>query len=107
MISRRKFLEYSGAALLAPWSAGLAAQGAGRLPTRPIPGSGESLPIVGFGNSQAFRNGNVDLSQALLDVLLSIANRIGRGGLHGSIELFPGDGASLHLLGRVLTTFDV
>ncbi len=45
-----------------------------RLPTRPIPSSGELLPIVGLGNSQSFRDGDYENSRKLLDIL------IGHGG---------------------------
>jgi len=48
---------------------GWAAPG-GTLPTRPIPGTNEALPIVGFGNAMAFQEGNVALSRELLGILL-------------------------------------
>jgi diketogulonate reductase-like aldo/keto reductase len=41
-----------------------------RLPTRPIPGTGEPLPIIGLGNSEAFQSGNVPLSRQILDIFM-------------------------------------
>lgn len=41
-----------------------------KLPTRPIPSSGEPLPIIGLGNSQYFRDGDYENSKKLLDVLI-------------------------------------
>ena len=38
-----------------------------RLPRRPIPGTDESLAVVGLGNSQAFRDGDLATSRALID----------------------------------------
>ncbi len=46
-----------------------------RLPTRRVPSTGEELPIVGFGNSQAFRNGDIDVTHALLQVLMDFGGR--------------------------------
>lgn len=69
MTSRRKFLKSSaaGAAALAipsVWS-GLAKAQA-KLPTRPIPGTDESLPVIGLGNSQVFRDGDMAGSLELI-----------------------------------------
>jgi diketogulonate reductase-like aldo/keto reductase len=38
------------------------------LPRRPIPGSEASLPVIGLGNSNAFRNADLPVSTALLDL---------------------------------------
>lgn len=72
MRTRRKFLSdvsVGGTALaaLTAWSQVFAA--ASRLPTRPIPGTGEPLPVVGFGNSNAFRQNDKVLSKQLLGIL--------------------------------------
>jgi diketogulonate reductase-like aldo/keto reductase len=71
MTNRREFISYSGVALAAfsgslPLSS-LAADAA-RLPTRLIPGTNESLPIVGLGTSSAFRAGDTETTRNLLDV---------------------------------------
>lgn len=44
--------------------------GEGKLPTRVIPSSGEALSILGLGNSQAFRNGDLEVSRQLLELFL-------------------------------------
>jgi len=67
MIDRREFLAGAGAAIAACSSHGLRA--AKTLPTRLIPASGEGLPIVGLGNSRAFREGDLPLSRALIETL--------------------------------------
>lgn len=46
------------------WSAALLAQQ--KLPRRPIPGTDDSLPVIGLGNSNAFRQGDVPVSTALI-----------------------------------------
>jgi len=71
--NRREFIRYSGAALAAltaplPVSSYSAAQT--QLPTRPIPGTSEALPIVGLGNSKAFSSGDLELSRQLLDIFM-------------------------------------
>jgi diketogulonate reductase-like aldo/keto reductase len=77
MMNRREFIRDAGAvgAALSLTNA-LADQAVetARMPTRPIPSSGELLPIVGLGNSQSFRDGDYENSRKLLDIL------IGHGG---------------------------
>jgi len=71
MKTRREFIKSAGmATLLAPWAGQLLSSDQQRLPTRPIPGTDEFLPIVGYGNSQAFRSGDLELSRQLIDILL-------------------------------------
>jgi diketogulonate reductase-like aldo/keto reductase len=41
-----------------------------KMATRPIPGTGEPLPLVGLGNSQVFRDGDYEASRQLLDILV-------------------------------------
>jgi diketogulonate reductase-like aldo/keto reductase len=64
--NRREFLALTAASLLG-WPAGAFAQAA--MPTRPIPSSGEALPIVGFGSSKVVeeiaKNGEDPLRQVL------------------------------------------
>lgn len=72
MIKRREFLHLSGAALAvcsAPFDAAESADQA-RMAQRQIPGTNETLPIVGLGNSEPFGRGDFDLSQQLVDLLL-------------------------------------
>lgn len=57
-----------------------------RLPTRLVPATGERLPVVGLGNSQAFRQGDVETSRRLLGTYF------GHGGRYIDCS---GDGAYL------------
>lgn len=71
MNKRREFLKtiaLGGAALSLPvtWPQVAAAQA--RLPMREIAQSGESLPIVGLGNSNAFRSGDLPASTELISL---------------------------------------
>jgi diketogulonate reductase-like aldo/keto reductase len=72
MNSRREFLKKlslggTAMALSAVWTKVMAA--ASRLPTRAIPGSDEPLPVVGLGNSNAFRQDDKELSARLIGIL--------------------------------------
>ena len=69
-MNRRKFIRDAGAVGAALSLPQAIAFEAAKLPTRPIPSSGEPLPIVGLGNSQYFRDGDYENSKALLDILL-------------------------------------
>ena len=69
MTNRRAFIKQSATmtsllALPATWSTALLAQQL--LPRRPIPGTGDSLPVIGLGNSNAFRKNDVSGSTALI-----------------------------------------
>ena len=69
MTNRRAFIKKIAAmtsllALPASWSASLLAQQ--QLPRRSIPGTGDSLPVIGLGNSNAFRQNDVPASTALI-----------------------------------------
>ena len=67
MSSRRKFLQRTGAAALfalAPLPAWSAKQ---QISARLIPGTEESLPIIGLGNSEVFRSGDTDASSEVLN----------------------------------------
>ena len=77
-ISRREFLKVSGTALavmplILPIPA--VADRVKQIPTRPIPSSGESLPVLGLGQSAAFRNGDLALSTELLNILTGLGGR--------------------------------
>lgn len=70
MNTRREFLQQAGiaaAALSLPWSAVTHAQQL--LPRRVIPGTSESLPIVGLGTGGVFIEGDVDTSRELMGIL--------------------------------------
>ena len=71
-ITRRKFcrevtLTGTALSLLPAWQSVYA--GTEALPTRSIPGSGLELPVVGLGNSNAFREGDVSASMDLIGLL--------------------------------------
>ena len=76
-MNRREFIRDAGAVGAALSLTNAIADQAvetARMPTRPIPSSGELLPIIGLGNSQSFRDGDYENSRKLLDIL------IGNGG---------------------------
>ena len=92
MISRREFLKQSGAAaVLAPWTKSLLAEDHEKLPSRSIPGTDETLAVMGFGNSQAFRSGDLELSRQLVKILTD----------HGGSYIDAG-GSSFGLLARLM-----
>ena len=67
--TRREFLGHAvagTAALAVPWFWSPAATASELLPRRPIPGSDASLPVIGLGNSNAFRNADLPASTALI-----------------------------------------
>lgn len=65
--NRRRFIQ-AGAALAALATSPLKARE--RLPARPIPGTEETLPIIGLGNSSAFREGDLETSRRLIGILV-------------------------------------
>ena len=100
MTTRRDLLKYmmgTGCLLAAPLARAASASAPETLPKRTIPKSGESLPIVGLGNSNAFRQGDLPASTALIGlfherggayvdcsgssrfVVADVANRLGIG----------------------------
>ncbi len=75
MMNRRSFIRDTavlGAALSLPYPGLAEATRAEKIRTRPIPGTGEPLPIVGFGQSQFFRDGDYANARKLLDVLVKM-----------------------------------
>ena len=72
MTNRREFLQASGAAALSISLPAMTLAGEQtRVSTRLIPGTSEALPVIGLGNSNAFREGNVELSLEIIERLLS------------------------------------
>lgn len=74
MTNRREFFEYSMALTLAS-SLPVLAQEQRQLPTRLIPGTDESLAIVGLGNSSSFRDDDLSTASKLLDIFLDHGGR--------------------------------
>jgi len=75
-LNRRRFLQLTGAAALGA-SAPLAARArpGKRLPGRPIPGTGETLPVIGMGNSNAFRSGDTEASWRVIEIFQQYGSR--------------------------------
>lgn len=69
---RRRFLKLTGAAGLASLAPPALAES---IATRNIPGSNERLPVIGLGNSNAFRRGDVETSVEVLDRLRQYGGR--------------------------------
>ncbi len=76
-MNRRKFLKDASASVaLAALPLQLGAQEAQeRIAMRPIPSTGEALPIVGFGSSAMFRGGDFAGAAALLDALRNMGGK--------------------------------
>jgi aryl-alcohol dehydrogenase-like predicted oxidoreductase len=69
MTNRRDFLRYATAlAATLPLPTLVGAADEPRLPTRPIPGTDDRLPIVGLGNSQAFKDGDLERTRTLFEL---------------------------------------
>ena len=69
-MKRRAFLRRTGLGLATvaaawPWTLPLRAAQE-QLPRRPIPSSSDTLPVIGMGNSNAFREGDLQRSAALI-----------------------------------------
>lgn len=72
MTNRRDFLRYAAAATAsAATSFSVNAKQIDTLPRRPIPGTDESLAVIGYGNARAFSEGNMPLSRELLEIFLN------------------------------------
>ena len=67
MVDRRSFLRLAGMSLACTAWAGWVRADRPRLPSRLVPGTDERLPIIGLGNSQAFRDGDLARSKTLID----------------------------------------
>ena len=90
MTDRREFLTGTGALALAA-TMPVFADERPSLPTRPIPGSDEQMAIVGLGNSNAFRQGDIATSEKLLDIFLW------HGGTYVDVS-----GSSRETVGRII-----
>ncbi len=70
MNTRRDFLKQAGIATTAlslPWS--VVANAQQQLPRRVIPGTDETLPVIGLGTGGVFFEGDVDASRVLMEIL--------------------------------------
>lgn len=76
MSNRREFLANAGgAAILAAWPGHLLA--CEKLPRRPIPGSAESLPVIGLGSTKPVRRIATDGTEPLANVMRMLLSRGG------------------------------
>jgi aryl-alcohol dehydrogenase-like predicted oxidoreductase len=94
-LSRRSMLE-AGLAMSASWLAGgVNAQTASPLITRPIPHSGEPLPVVGLGTAVSFPSADETKRQALKGVVESLVTGGGKlidtASTYGNAETVIGD----------------
>ncbi len=69
MTNRREFLRYSSAAAFVATLPALAADKV-KVPARLIPGTDESLAVIGLGNSVSFREADLTGAAELLDIFL-------------------------------------
>jgi len=69
MIDRREFIRGTAAAALADSPLAGFGEQALSLPVRPIPGTRDVLPVVGLGNSNAFRQGDLAVSKRIIATL--------------------------------------
>ncbi|MEX2523588.1 MAG: aldo/keto reductase [Gammaproteobacteria bacterium] len=90
--TRRETLKYlfaAGLALKLPLPGLALAREA--MPTRPIPATGEALPVIGLGNSRAFRSGDYATSRTIVRILVEHGGRV--------IDTL---GRSTEVLGRIM-----
>jgi aryl-alcohol dehydrogenase-like predicted oxidoreductase len=72
MTSRRDFLKSSGAVALSSAMPALTfAHDKLEIHWRPIPGTDETLPMVGLGNSRIFQEGDLEASRELIELFMS------------------------------------
>lgn len=75
-MNRREFVQHTGSAVIAASMPLAALAGEARLlPARPIPGTDEMMPIIGLGNSSAFRADDLSVASNLLDIFLDHGGR--------------------------------
>jgi aryl-alcohol dehydrogenase-like predicted oxidoreductase len=91
MASRRKFLRGTGAAALLALTPLPAWSSKEQIPTRLIPGTDESLPVIGLGNSRVFMSGDREASTRVLNTFLA------HGGAYVDVS-----GASRFTVGEIL-----
>ncbi|MDH3242412.1 MAG: aldo/keto reductase [Alphaproteobacteria bacterium] len=100
-LRRRRFLQGAGAAALGLYAAGTQAVGAQGRPamlTRPIPSSGEALPVVGFGTWQTFDVGRSETERAPLREVLRLLFEAGGKVIDSSPMYGPAEGVVGDLL---------
>src|SRR3954467_14192778 len=77
-MSRREVLGVAAAALLARRALGAPASGGGTMRTRPIPRTGEELPVIGMGTWRTFDVEGASEKERLREVLRRLFEAGGR-----------------------------
>lgn len=75
MTNRREFIQHTGVAALLAAAPLPAIAGSKKMLERPIPGTGEMLPVIGLGNSNSFRNEDLSAASNLVDIFLEHGGR--------------------------------
>ena len=75
MVNRRQFIHAAAVASLATVTPLSVHAESRRLPVRPIPGTDEVLPIIGMGNSNAFREGDAEASWNVIRMFQEYGSR--------------------------------
>ncbi len=100
-LRRRRFLQGAGAAMLGLCATGTRPVAAERhvpMLTRPIPSSGEALPVIGFGTWQTFDVGRSETARAPLREVLSLLFEAGGKVIDSSPMYGPAEGVVGDLL---------
>ena len=107
MLSRRRFLEgTAGLSLIAGAGIGTRAAAQQSLPTRPIPSTGESLPIIALGTYRTF---NVGSRAAELEPLVRVTQRFFEEGgriVDSSPQYGPSEAAFGEVLSQIVNVPD-
>ncbi|HSN21642.1 MAG TPA: aldo/keto reductase [Usitatibacter sp.] len=97
-LTRRRFLQGLGAATVAPFVLGAGTTAPGTLIEKPIPSTGERIPVIGLGTSITFDVAPVRARSALAPVLQAFFDRGG-----ALIDSSPMYGAAEEVVGELLT----
>ncbi len=97
-LTRRRFLQGLGAATVAPFVLGAGTAAPGTLIEKPIPSTGERIPVIGLGTSITFDVAPVRARSALAPVLQAFFDRGGT-----LIDSSPMYGAAEEVVGELLT----
>jgi aryl-alcohol dehydrogenase-like predicted oxidoreductase len=109
VLRRRRALALAGGLALTPLSAARAATAESNvvapIMTRPIPSTGEPLPVVGLGTDQNWRNDLPATHAAFTEVIRTLAN--GGGRVIDTASNWDGYGIAEDILGEIFTETDL
>lgn len=100
--TRREFLELASALGVAGLAGGRAWAQAQRMPTRPIPATGEELPVIGLGSSKPVDMIATEGREPITEVLRTLVEHGGR-----VVDTWPRDPDNDRVLGEVLSLPDL